>query len=282
MQKHQSSSLDQLLIHLSQDQLTKGKKFEYACKWFLQNDSVYSQQLKHVWLWDEYPGRWGRDKGIDLVAQDYQDKMWAIQVKAYHDNPVTKEDVDTFLSESSRQDISFRLLIATTNKVSANAREVFAGQEKPAQFLLKFDLEKSDIDWMLFITHAKSKVSKVHTPRKHQQQALDAIVQGFKKYDRGQIHMACGTGKTLLGLWLAQKYQAKYTLVLVPSISLVSQLRREWAKHRGNFIFDSIFVCSDNTVGYDKDDLLNIGFPATTSAEALVDQLNYNDRPKVT
>jgi predicted helicase len=54
-----------------------------------------------VWLWDEWPGRWGADTGIDLVAEDHEGHLWAIQAKVY--DPaywVTKHDVDKFLSES--------------------------------------------------------------------------------------------------------------------------------------------------------------------------------------
>jgi hypothetical protein len=41
----------------------RGKQFEHICKWFLTNDPVYKHELRRVWLWDEWTGRWGGDAG---------------------------------------------------------------------------------------------------------------------------------------------------------------------------------------------------------------------------
>jgi len=51
------------------DSKKRGTQWEHVCKWFLETDPVYRAQLKQVWLWDKWPGRWGSDAGIDLVAQ---------------------------------------------------------------------------------------------------------------------------------------------------------------------------------------------------------------------
>ena len=56
-----------------------------------------------MWLWNEWPRRWGADAGIDLVAEDRRGHLWAIQAKAYDAATwITKRDVNTFLSESAR------------------------------------------------------------------------------------------------------------------------------------------------------------------------------------
>ena len=59
-----------LFSRLDADDRVKGKQFEHICKWFLTNDPVYKHELRRVWLWEEWPGRWGIDAGIDLVAED--------------------------------------------------------------------------------------------------------------------------------------------------------------------------------------------------------------------
>ena len=46
-----------------------GQRFESVAKWFLETDPRFASQLARVWLWDEWPGRWGPDDGIDLVAE---------------------------------------------------------------------------------------------------------------------------------------------------------------------------------------------------------------------
>ena len=121
-----------LLARLDPEPGLRGKQFEHVCKWFLTNDPTYRSTLRRVWLWDEWSGRWGADAGIDLVAEDHEGRLWAIQCKAYNpDNAVTKADVDKFLSESSRSVFSYRLLIATTDKLHhvATAHHQRPGEE---------------------------------------------------------------------------------------------------------------------------------------------------------
>jgi predicted helicase len=63
-------------------------------------------------------------------------------------------------------------------------------------------------------------------------------VEGFDRSDRGQMIMACGTGKTLTALFIKEKLAAQRTLVLVPSLSLLAQTLREWrANKRVEFDF---------------------------------------------
>ena len=87
-------------------------------------------------------------RGIDLVAEDRRGQLWAIQAKAYDAAYwVTKRDVDTFLSESGRPEFSFRLLIATTDRIGPTAKRTIEAQEKPASVLLLGDLEAAEVDW---------------------------------------------------------------------------------------------------------------------------------------
>ena len=60
--------------------------------------------------------------------------------------------------------------------------------------------------------------------------------------------MACGTGKTYVTLWIKEALNAQRTLVLVPSLGLLSQLLREWTFAAATS-FEVLCVCSDQTVG---------------------------------
>ena len=124
----------------------KGIQFEHFVKWFLKNDPQWKTQVEEVWLWDEYPERWGPDCGIDLVFRCKDGDICAVQAKCYDEKySITKKDVDTFLSESSRQGIDRRLLIASTDQVGRNARQVCDAQEKPVTLYLLADFqEQSD------------------------------------------------------------------------------------------------------------------------------------------
>ena len=123
----------------------RGQQWEEVCQWFLRTDHLYRTQLTKVWVWNEWPDRWGPDAGIDLVAKAADGTLWAIQAKNYAPSTsVTKHDVDTFLSESAVSAFSHRLLIATTSRVARAARRAMMAQEKPVITLLRHDLERRD------------------------------------------------------------------------------------------------------------------------------------------
>src|SRR3989442_9370915 len=41
-----------------------GTDFEWLCRFFLLTAPKYKGLFRHVWLWNDWPGRWGIDKGI--------------------------------------------------------------------------------------------------------------------------------------------------------------------------------------------------------------------------
>ena len=75
----EARSFAALLESLEADARRRGRQFEAICRWFLLNDPVYRAQLQDVWLWKEWPGRWGDESGVDLVAQTHDGLLWAIQ-----------------------------------------------------------------------------------------------------------------------------------------------------------------------------------------------------------
>ena len=260
--------LGDLIDTLDPDDRLRGLQFETICKWFLTHDPGYRRELKTVWLWDEWPGRWGADAGIDLVAETHAGDVWAIQAKCYRaDRPVTKHDMDKFLSESSRSVFSYRLLIATSDDLHGTARRTVQAQEKPVGLLLRSDLEHAQVDWRFDLDDLHAPPSPVKMARPHQREALEAVAAGFETYDRGQMVMACGTGKTLTALWVTERLKSDRTLVLVPSLSLLKDTLREWTAHAtADFLF--LPVCSDVTVrGADLwvSSTSELGFPVTTN-----------------
>jgi len=139
---------DQLLANLDSDAQTRGRQFEHICKWFLTNDPVYRHELRNVWHWDEWEGRWGADAGIDLVAEDRNGNLWAIQAKA-HDPKyrVTKKDVNKFLAESGREVFTYRMLIATTDLIDRTGERTIQDQEKRVTFFRLNDFRAADVEW---------------------------------------------------------------------------------------------------------------------------------------
>ncbi|MFC1746482.1 DEAD/DEAH box helicase family protein, partial [Candidatus Riflebacteria bacterium] len=269
-------SLTKLLDSFGSDSLVRGKHFEKLTKWFLENDSQYRGELKKIWLWDEWPERWGRDCGIDLIAETHDGNIWAIQAKCYDPaNSITKKDVNSFLSESNRPQIHFRLLIATTNLIGNNAQKVIDGQEKDAGRILLSRLERSEVEWPESIEKPYPCRIERKAPLPHQEEAIRSVCEGFQNYERGQLLMACGTGKTMTALWLKERLQARKVLVLLPSLSLLAQTLREWTAHT-NEIFRFLPVCSDETVR-GKDEFTahtsELGLPVTTRPNEIAEFL---------
>ncbi|GGK33993.1 DEAD/DEAH box helicase [Nocardia camponoti] len=243
-------SLTELLEQLDPDNtVRRGTQFERICQWFLTHDPSYASELEQVWLWDDWPDRWGSDAGIDLVAKGRDGKLWAIQAKAYSETTsITKRDIDTFISESARSVFSFRLLIATTNQLGATAKRTLDAQEKQSAVLLRGDLEASRLDWPTSPDHLHARPVAGKRPRPHQRSAIDAVLNAFNEGgDRGQLIMACGTGKTLTSVFIADELGTERALVLVPSLALLAQTLREWAANSSSE-FASLAVCSDDTV----------------------------------
>lgn len=259
-----------------------GRDFERICQWYLEHAPLYRGKFRKIFPWSEWEGRWGPDCGIDLVAETFDGKFWAIQAKAVSPNrAITKAQIDSFLSESNRRQIAYRLLIATTDELGARARRTIDEQEKRVSFLGRGDLLNTDIVWPTTIGGHTSK-RRLAKPRPHQRAAVNAVLQGFDRHTRGRLIMACGTGKTLTGLWIHERLESRRTLLLVPSISLAQQNLCEWGRHARKD-FDFLVVCSDASVGSDEHDpairhVAELGIDVTTDPAAIATFLSARRR----
>src|SRR5262249_52059725 len=261
----------------------RGKQFEHFVKWFLKNDPEWATQVSEVWLWKDYPGQWGRDCGIDLVFKNKSGATWAVQAKCYSSNyEITKSDVDKFLSESNRKAINHRLLITTTDRIGANARQVLDGQEKSIVRYHLTHFENAAIEYPDNIEQLSTgKRKPPPEARLHQIEAINNVVSGFQTTSRGQLIMACGTGKTFVCLWVKEKLKAKRTLVLVPSLGLLSQILNDWT-FAARQQFDTLCVCSDQTVNRKDEDepirlVADLAFPPSNDVAEIAHFLKQDN-----
>lgn len=275
----------------------KGNQFEKLMKnWFLTT-KLYADNIKNIWLWDEFPYRnqfGGSDSGIDLVIYNEEDEFVAIQCKFYSPNAeISKSDVDTFISTSAKlfevngkkKKFLGRVFVSTTNKWSKKANDLIQNQEIPLIRLSLNELENSDVDWSKIylgkLGNEAKKESK--TIRKHQKEARDSVHEYFKENNRGKLIMACGTGKTFTSLKIAENETNKNGLILflVPSIALLGQTLREWINDVDNDTkLYPICICSDSKISSKKstnDDsvtsVVDLALPATTDIDKIVNQL---------
>lgn len=263
----------------------KGTAFENLMCDYFSNDPIYASQINEIWMWKDFPYRDAiSDIGIDLVAQTMNDEFWAIQCKFYEeDTIVSKADVDSFLSASSKRfyynniltSFSARIIVSTSSKYGKNAEAILENQNPPVARIGMQDLVESSIDWSQFFENKKIVLKEKYTPRPHQKEAIDNVIEGFKTHDRGKLIMACGTGKTFTSLRLVEKLlnSKGNVLFFVPSIALVNQTLSEWSA-QAQESFNALVVCSDNKVGK-GDDLLELKVPSSTNIDHLKKWVDY-------
>ena len=273
----------------------KGTSFERLVRQFLLTDPRYAERFDEVWMWSDWPGRGTRpDRGIDLVACERETgELCAVQCKFYDPtHTVAKADVDTFLAESGTGEFSSRLFVSTTEHWNRAAEQTVARQAIiPVSRIGLEDLFSSTIDWDSFSLETPEVMVRVGRKalREHQKRALDAVTKGLVTADRGKLIMACGTGKTLTSLRIAEAMAGAGgggVLFLVPSIALLSQTLREWSAE-AEVPLRSFAVCSDAKVGkeHSKDSLsedisvVDLAIPATTDADALAQRLTRPAAP---
>ena len=293
-----SSSLQKALSIIrerSNNDTELGTAFENLTKVYLENDAIQKQEYEEVWHYTDWakkrPEYNTKDIGIDLVAKLRDGSGYcAIQCKFYSpDHPISKADLDSFISASATADFVRLVLVDTTAKdISKNAQSVFDNLEKDYLRIPLSELEKSRINWATYVSEDEIRLYSKKELRDHQQQALDAVCEKLEESDRGKLIMACGTGKTFISLRIAEKLAGSEKLVLfmVPSLALMSQAVREW-KNDSLDEFTAFSVCSDSKVGQknkNSDEIIinlhDLAFPATTDASEIAVKVSDADRYK--
>jgi predicted helicase len=274
----------QLLEYFEQSaktQAAKGKRFEDFCEAFLQVDKLWADRFDAVWTWQDWPDRpvGLPDTGVDLVARERgTGNMVAIQCKFYSPSAVLGwEHISTFVAMLSQAVFASGMIISTAGAESANLHKNIAATAKHVVWWRVEDFEESLVDWNQFRpeTPTQLTLAEVKSPRPYQEKAIADVVSGFAHTgDRGQLLMACGTGKTFTSLRIAEQLVGAggVALFLVPSINLLSQSVIAWAND-ATIPLSTFAVCSDRHAGQRKDDDMSpndLQVPASTDVDGLM------------
>lgn len=295
-----SMAFDNLLHQLRTTALhtrDQGDRLERLTKEFLTKDSIQSRLYKKVYLWKDWDGRENfGDIGIDLVAENVDGGVTAIQCKFYDEHStIAKEHIDSFISASGRKPFTHRIIVSTTDKWSKNAEKMLEEQRFPVQRMGLQTFRDSNIDWSTYSLDDPGEQQVGYKPHKelrpHQDIAITRTLKGLQKDDRGQLIMACGTGKTFTAIRLAEKFAEQNggharVLFMVPSLALMSQSISEFSNEIEG-PFHAYAVCSDSKVGREKKrgganaDLADLRvedlqLPATTDGAELAAAMNAN------
>ena len=182
----------------------RGTRFELLMKQFFETDDIWKKQFKKIEMWNTYRGINGDvDKGIDLVGTHYDGTECAIQCKCWNDDAILDlKDIATTFADKDRYKKMNRVIIVFTGKRPTKhvSKHII---DTNSTLLMKDKLRESPIDWN------ENKLKSIIEPKilkQHQTDAINSTLEKFKKHDRGQLIMACGTGKTLVSLNIAEQH----------------------------------------------------------------------------
>ena len=269
-------------------QRERGTLFEKLTLAYLKNEPTYKALYQNVWLLSEVPESYGipkKDTGVDLVAEQKNGDLVAIQAKFYI-NKVGKSEINSFVAELGKSYYQRGLIVSTMDDWNSNARETIDQNEKGIEIIGLSDLRNSQIDWSQFNFERPENVvvKKPKKLRDYQQTAKENALAHFKVNDRGQLIMAPGTGKTFTSLKISEALSKDKdgpfkVLYLVPSIQLLTQTLRGW-NNDTELTMTSMAVTSDRdasrgTDGTEDIKASDIGYPATTSSKKILQ--NWHD-----
>lgn len=277
----------------AQSERQKGELFERLMLRYFTEDPDYNDQFSQVWLWKQWAALRtefdGRDIGIDLVAEKRDGGYCAIQCKCYEETTrISKPDIDSFISASASEIFTSRILVNTGGELGPNALGTIIPLGDKFRVIRFSELEDSPFEWPDLSLQEPEQLTykqRRFSLKDHQQEAFDAVLNGFKNHDRGKLIMACGTGKTFTALKIAEEIAGTEgrVLYLVPSIGLLSQAMREWSEQRG-IPHSYIGICSDKHAGDATEDvsIQELKIPVTTDPLSISQTLQNLDTNKMT
>ena len=258
----------------------RGDAFEVFAQAYLATQKIV--QAKTVWSFEHLPEMLKqkiaidtpRDMGVDGAFETVKGDQCAYQVKFRTGRAsLPWKEISTFMGLTEQVDE--RVLFTNSEEIPD-----LMDDRKHFYCIRGSDLdrlEKSDFKAIKAWLEAGQVRIQRFDPRPHQSEVLDAIQTAFDDADRATVVMACGTGKTLVQLWAAEKLGVESVLVLVPSLALVRQTLHEWLKQTRWENYSYLCVCSDPSVKGSDEVVVKqseLDFPVTTDSAEVARYLN--------
>jgi len=242
--------------------LEKGDAFEVFAEAYFFTQKI--EQAEEVYPFKSIPssikknlslGTNQRDMGVDGVYKTTSGTFNAYQAKFRTGRPsLTWKEISTFMGLTDN--VNQRVLFTNCSDMPSviNDRTGFhciRGNDLDR-------LNKSDFETILkWLQSGEVKVER-KAPLPHQDDAIKDILNTLKDEDRATALMACGTGKTLIALWVSERMNCQSILVLLPSLTLVRQTLHEWLRETEWQSLSYLCVCSDPTVAGKELDSIKI------------------------
>lgn len=263
----------------------KGDAFEQlAYAYFTHFKNLY--QIEKLFMGMEIPDVYRakyklekRDSGVDglFICEDGSSVACQVKFRSHQGSP-SYEDLTSFWAESEHA--SRRCIFANCYALPKQS------EKKKDQFTILRDrltqLDDEFFVWLKeFATSGDDIEKKKKEPREYQEKMINEVMDGFAISDRGKMLAACGTGKTLVSLWIKERMNSKFTLFVAPNLALIKQTLEAWMPN-ASLPFNYLCVCSDNTVAEGRivdefeSDFSYIDVPVTTEASDVSNFIGSN------
>ncbi len=236
-------------------ELTDGYAFEVFVECYLNtiNDSKFSKIYPQGYVPSNILKQLNlprTDRGYDGVYEDNLGKFHTYQCKfKTHREKLNWDKLSTFAGIG--ENLKSRHLFCNSNKIVddfLNKSDAIATRGYDFE-----KLEANNFDAIhKFLKKNKEKKFKGYNLDPYQKDTREKIIKELELNNRTSIILACGLGKTLIGLSVFEKIKPKLTVVYVPSIALVKQTRDEWI-FKSKYKINTIVVSSIKDVDYGKD-----------------------------
>jgi superfamily II DNA or RNA helicase len=218
----------------------KGDLFEYLCYYILLTHPYYN--FTEVYLYDFIPNNImdklklpDRDKGIDILCVK-DGKYYGVQCK-YRKNRniiIPWASLSTFPALCFTTGLDYGIFMTNCFEVCTdlldkdNIINVYGNFwdtiDDAYIAMLKNYIGTGEIKYEPFVERPYQKLITDET---------DKYFHANNQYDsRGILALACGLGKSLQSWFIKERLLSSYTIVVVPSLILLSQFYLEWSRQR--------------------------------------------------
>jgi superfamily II DNA or RNA helicase len=267
----------------------KGDVFEVFAEAYLKLKRGYL--YKEIWPLISSPSQVTKDlnipvkdKGIDIITQNMTPEVSniydVIQVKYRSGRrPLSYSILSTFFGLADSDKIGAKIVFTNSDIVSQDAEDRHK-YLKIGPALLD-SLTESDFKLIEEYVSSGKIIKLPRKRREYQDQAVKALVDEFGISNRAQLIMACGTGKTMVCMWIAEELSPKSIIIFLPSLALINQTLHQWTQYTSFTNFIPLCVCSDASLESmpDIDDAItddprDLDFKVTTDSDEVTRFLN--------
>jgi len=252
---------------------------DFAKHYMKYNSKIF--KIKNAFRREETPskilkelGMDRKDLGTDIIIEhdDGEFPHYSLMQVKFRTNPrncLDRKAVANMALEGlyERKKIRHLYLLSTTMNPPKN----LSSKEKNL-FLNILYQDLLEIDWENFTQSIDQDTIPKRTPPKpfpHQKEAIKKIRNGYDNTGKCTAVLACGSGKTYISYKAISKH--KKNLVLVPTLYLLTQNFKEYAKYTNSNI---LLIGSD--MQKIEENEININFELTTNPEIIQKFLDKN------